>query len=421
MDVFETLRRWWSRTDWERASSFSRFLLKRFLDDNLFGSAAALSYSTLFALVPLFAVVLAVLSTFPVFEEWTSRLVDFVFANFVPSAAQSIKTNLLEFAQSARTLSLPGGMMLLLSVMITMWSVEGNFNRIWRVPTIMPKFNRMLLYWALLTFGSLLAVAALSASSALFSLSFFQSSRGAGLGHWLLHYLPVILEFLTFTLAYWLIPHRQVPLRFAVAGGLLATLLFELLKIGFAAYLGNANYQQLYSAFAVVPIFMLWLYTAWIIILLGASVASALSAFRYQPKARRLPDGLELYGALRVIGRLEQGRLQGKGFHPLELQAMEPSLTDDFLQRVLSGLAAMQVAQRSESGAWLLVRDLAAVSLGELVHQLHLRIPTGSAALPQADDELGQRIAPLIEGLRDSLRPQMRGKLENWVGISPND
>jgi membrane protein len=415
MGVIETLQHRIGRADWERARSFWRFLLKRFFDDQLFASAGALSYTTLFAVVPLLAVVLAVLSVFPVFNTITDQLINFVFQNFVPSAAQSIKVYLVDYAQSARNLSIPGGIALLISVMLTMWSVERTFNHIWRVPTFMPKFNRMLMYWALLTFGSLLAVAALSASSALFSMSFFNDEQTLSVRGWFLHYLPTLLEFLTFTLAYWLIPHRRVPFRFAAMGGLLATLLFEGLKAVFAWYLRNSNYEQLYGALAVVPIFMLWLYSSWVIILFGASVASALSAFRYQPRSKRLPQGMELYGVLRLLARFEHARKQGRGYHLMELQELEPSLTDDFLQRNLSGLSAMSVVQRSESGQWLLVCDLAAVDLGELVRQLELRIPTFAVNLPQADDLIGKQVSKHIHRLRQSLKSDLELNLEAIV------
>ena len=88
MTFISTVKRWISRTDWYRMQSFSRFISKRFIDDQLFASAGALAYTTMFAIVPLSAVFLAVMSAFPVFDEWTAILVNFVFTNFVPSSAR---------------------------------------------------------------------------------------------------------------------------------------------------------------------------------------------------------------------------------------------------------------------------------------------------------------------------------------------
>ena len=280
MSLLTIIRHWNARIDRERVAPFARHLWHRFLDDRCFESAGALAYTTMFALVPFSAVVLAVLSVFPVFDSWTARLLDFVFSNFVPSSARMIEQFLRSSAQSARQLPASGVGALLLSVLLTMWSIEQAFNRIWRVHSPRPKLSRFLIYWSTLTLGSLLMVAALATTSALFSLPALAGIDAQDLSGQLLRVLPILLEFIGFTLAYWLIPHRRVPKRFAIAGGLLASLLFEGLKWGFAIYLYNASFEQLYGALAVVPIFLIWVYTSWLAVLFGASFAASLSSFR---------------------------------------------------------------------------------------------------------------------------------------------
>ena len=153
--VIASLRRWIARVDRERITSFSRFLLNRFVDDRCFESAGALAYTTMFALVPFSAVVFAVLSAFPVVEVWSQKLTEFIFANFVPVSARAVEQYLREFSQSARDLTGTGIVALLLSILLTMWSVEQAFNRIWRVPSARPTLTRFLMYWTLLTLGSL--------------------------------------------------------------------------------------------------------------------------------------------------------------------------------------------------------------------------------------------------------------------------
>ena len=101
----EDLRRRIARIDRERLVLFGRFLLRRFLDDRCFESAGALAYTTMFALVPFTAVVLSMLSAFPVFDDWTERVIHFVFVNFVPASARAAsKRNLRDFAQNAQEL-----------------------------------------------------------------------------------------------------------------------------------------------------------------------------------------------------------------------------------------------------------------------------------------------------------------------------
>jgi membrane protein len=410
--VIAPLQRWLARIDRERITLFSEFLLKRFIDDRCFESAGALAYTTMFALVPFSAVVFAVLSAFPVFDVWSARLSEFVFANFVPVSARAVEQYLRGFSHSARQLTGAGVGALLISVLLTMWSIEQAFNRIWRVPSARPRLTRFLMYWTLLTLGSLLMVAALAATSALFAIPSLAGVEAKDMSERLLRYLPHALELVGFTAAYWLIPHRTVALRFALAGGLLATILFEWLKWGLAIYLRNASYEQLYGALAVIPIFLIWVYTSWLVVLLGASLAASLASFRYQPRALRLSPGAEFYGVMRILGRFEEARRDGLGLHLAQLKQREPSLTDELLQRMISALCEMKIIHRSESGAWLLSRDLDGVTLGELYESLDLHIPTNELTLPSRQDAIGRASAAAL----DHLRLPLRSPLETTVG-----
>ncbi|GAB2491638.1 YihY family inner membrane protein [Arenimonas alkanexedens] len=419
MTLTHALRRWLDRIDRERIRSFSQFLWTRFLDDRCFETAGALAYTTLFALVPLSMVVFGILSAFPVFDAWSAQLTNFVFSNFVPSSARVVEDYLRTFAASTSKLTLTGVMALLVSLILTMYSIESTFNRVWRVPTPRPRLLRLLMYWTLLTLGTLLAVVSLAVTSYLFSLPGLAAVEALSWHERLLTYLPNLVELLAFTCAYWLIPHRTVAFRFALAGGLFATLLFELAKRGFAAYLlGVPSYERVYAELAVVPIFMVWLYLSWVVVLLGASFAASLSSFRFQPKALQLPPGTELYGYLRLLGRLEQARSIGRGLHLPELHDCEPMLTDDHLRRMLAGLAGLNIVRRAEDGAWLLSRDLGKVSIGELHERLSLRIPGGEADLPGFDDPIGRDALRALDHLRKPLEEPLSRSLGSF--FTPN-
>jgi len=421
MKIIETCRRWLDRIDRDQATAFGKFLWRRFLDDSCFESAGALAYTTMFALVPFTAVVFVVLTAFPVFDEWTARLTDFVFSNFVPASARVLEQYLQGFAASARELTATGIIALLVSVLLTMWSIEQAFNRIWRVPAPRPQFTRFLLYWTLLTLGSLLMVGVLAATSALFSIPALSGAETRDFTDHLLEFLPTLLEFIAFTLAYWLIPHRPVPFRFAVSGGLLAMLLFEWLKWGFAIYLRNASFAQLYGAMSVLPIFLIWLYSSWLVVLLGASLAASLSAFRYQPRALRLSSGAELYGLLRLLGRLQEVRREGGELTMEGIHQLEPSLTDDLLQRMLSSLSEMNIVRYSEGGGWLLARDLDGVPLAELYEGMALRVSSLDLPLPLRDDAIGASAARALDHLRHPLTESLQRSVGSFLTIPPKD
>src|SRR3546814_13957299 len=139
----------------------------------------------------------------------------------------------------------------------------------------------------------------------------------------------MLIELLAFTAIYRVGPHRTVQWRHAIAGAALAVLLLEFVKWGIGLYLGSFGaYSKIYQKAAFVPIFLLWIYFGWVSILLGASFASSISAFRYQPAAMRLPVGHELYGLLRMLGRFAIARRAGKGLHIDPIQDMKPMLTD---------------------------------------------------------------------------------------------
>ncbi|MBS3958707.1 MAG: YihY family inner membrane protein [Xanthomonadaceae bacterium] len=399
------LRRWSARLDADRATTFARFLLRRFVDDRCFESAGALAYTTVFALVPLSAVVFAVLSAFPVFDAWTQRLVDFAFVLFVPAAAQVVAGSLQGLADSARQLPIAGLLVLLASLLLTLLAIERTFDRIWRVRRPRSILWRLTVYWMVLTLGALLAAASLAASAWLFG-----AERAGGFA-----LVPGLLAFLLFTAAYCLVPNRPVPLRFALAGGLLAALLFEAAKAGFAAYLRNTSFEQIYGALAVVPIFLIWVWLSWAVVLLGASLAASLAAFRYQPPDQRLPPGAELYACLRLLGRLESSRRHGRGLDSEVLRQLEPALTDDLCQQLLEGLAALDIARRGEDGRWSPVRDLATVPLAELHEGLGLRVPPLDPPLPGADDAIGQAALAALRHLRQPLDAALRHPVAEFL------
>ena len=396
--------RQWIAARRERLEAFVRFLARRFIEDRCFDSAATLAYATLFAAVPLAAVVFGVVSMFPFYQTWVERMSYFVFQNFMPSAADSVAGFLAEAAANARALSGVGAVAVLATALLTLSRIEDTFNRIWRVGEPRRALSRLMIYWAAVTLLPLLGVASFALSSYLASpLVAGQVEQGG-----LLRALPLLLEVAAFTLAYRLIPNRTVAVRHALVAGFLATLLFELAKWGFAVYLVRANYQALYGAIAVIPIFLIWLYLSWVVVLLGASFAASLSAFRFQPAQRRLPEGFELYGLLRLLGRLLQAQSTGSGLHVAQLQLLEPSISDDTTMRLLRAMLDARVVQRMEDGAYALVRDLNHLPLDELYEGAGLRIPLAQAHLPDSADAIGRRAQAELEALRGPLQERLR-------------
>ena len=419
MEPLDTLNRWSDRLrDSARNRTFLRFLWRRFLDDRLFESAGALSYTTVFALVPLSMVVFGVLSAFPVFNRLSTQLSNYVFSNFVPSAARAAESYLLQFSQNTGQLTAVGVIALVVSLLITLNSIESAFNRIWRVKAARPQLSRFLVYWTVLTLGTLVATASLALSTRFFALEIFKTASGQWLESTMLRLTPMLIELAAFTALYRVVPHRTVRWRYAIAGAVLATILLEIMKWGVGLYLVNfGSYQKIYGTLASAPIFLLWIYFSWIAVLLGASFASSISAFRYQPASMRLPVGYEIYALLRMLGRFVNARQEGRGLHSDEIQELEPMLTDTLVQQILFQLSEIRLLTRAESGEWVLARDLDDLTLAELYEACNLRIPVGEAMLPCRDDALGATAIGILDELRVPLRDLLKRRVSGLYDL----
>ena len=260
---------------------FSRQVLKRFEQDRCQRVAGSLSFTTLLAIVPLTAVTVAVLSLFPVFSTWMGAIQDFLYSNFVPAAGEAVQKYLTQFAGKAGRLTAVGLLLLAVTALMLMATIEQAFNDIWRVKITRKLARRFLTYGALLTLGPILAAASLTLTSKLFALSFFGRVELTLMHEVLGAVLPLAFEFGAVVLLYIVVPNAPVKWRNALVGGGFAVLLLEAAKYLFAAAMKYfTTYQILYGAIAALPVFLVWIYISWVIVLLGAIVTATLNAQR---------------------------------------------------------------------------------------------------------------------------------------------
>ena len=264
------------RSVWHRLTVVFLEVVHRVEHERCFRVAGALSFTTLLALVPLATVVFSMLSLFPVFEEWATEAENFIYQNFLPAAGDAIKEYLHQFTDKAGKLTAFGLAFLFISSLLLLATIEDAFNDIFRVHRGRPFMQRILIYWAVLTLGPLLIVTSLSISSYLVSHTILSAQPlVAGAFSHLLKALPWLLTLLAFVFFYNTIPNRTVRFRDALAGGVVATVLFEFAKQAFAYYIVHFNsYQLIYGALATIPIFLVWLYLSWLVVLIGAYVVA---------------------------------------------------------------------------------------------------------------------------------------------------
>jgi len=257
---------------------FVRQVVSRFGEDRCSRVAGALAFTTILSLVPLTAVALGMLSVYPVFQSWMAAIQDFIYSNFVPASGDVVQQYLEQFAHKTGQLTAFGLLFLAVTAVLMMATIELAFNDIWRVRQQRKLLQRFLTYWAILTLGPFLIGVSLTLTSQLFSLPLFV---GPGIlraisGVFQLG-LPVVFEVLAFLMLYMLVPNTPVKWRHALLGSVCAALLFELAKRGFAYYVAQVpTYQTIYGAVAALPIFLIWIYLSWLVVLLGAVVAANL-------------------------------------------------------------------------------------------------------------------------------------------------
>lgn len=386
------------RFERDRIHTLSRFLWQRFIDDKCFETAGALSYTTLVSLVPLTVAVFAMVSAFQVFEGARDSLLDFVFRNFVPAAGMQVQNALTSFASNASKLTGISILVMLFSALSMMVSIEDRLNRIWRVYQPRGWGSRLLLYWAALTLGPILAVGGLAATSYVTAMPLLRDATvPLNLGQQLLRVLPFVVTFVTLWLMYTLVPNCRVPRRDATIGALLGAVLFEVARWGFALFVRNAhNYQQIYGALAVIPIFLLWIYLSWVIVILAASVAAALSAYEYHAPAQELPEGAEFLGLLVVLKHFVQAQREGGSLDPAEVRAREPYLRSALVAAYFEDLQRAELIRRGESGGWLLCRSLDSTDLLRVYGHTHYRLPLQPAEKARA---LGIELPPSLLAL----------------------
>lgn len=352
--------------DWLR--SFGRHLWRQFREDRCFEAAGSLSYTSLLALVPLMAVMIGVISAFPVFDRGVAQLQDFIFANFVPTAGDVVQEYIQNFVNRSAGLTGAGTVFLVLTAIILMGTIERSLNRIWRVTTPRRASSRIVVYWAVLTLGPMLMGASLALTSYVAALPLLAPEFVRG---WLesafLALTPFLVALVAFSLIFLVVPNCRVRVRHALAGALVSAVLFEVSKRGFVFYIQNfPTYERLYGALATIPLFLVWIYLSWVVILLGATVAAALTTFRFQRATWRWRERHELGLALRLMGHFWQAQRRGRGLDTAELRAREPAATDAQLQRILTHFVESRLVQRDADGDWLLTADLDELTLGDL-------------------------------------------------------
>ena len=367
-------------------------LWERFQQDRLGLNASSLTYTTVLALVPFFAVVLSVFTAFPAFGHMQGALQQWLVTSLVPAGiADNLMGYLTQFAGKASQLGLLGLVGLAVTAVSLMLTIDTTLNQIWRVQRPRPLSQRILVYWAALTLGPLLLSASLVITSYVLTVSRgWLPDMPVGLGVGL-----AILQFLLmtggFTLLYRYVPNTPVRWRDALSGAVFVTAGLALARQVLGLYLGRIpTYSVIYGTFATVPILLLWIYVGWLIVLLGAVIAAYLPTLLSGAVRRGGGPGWEFRLAIEALQALARGR--ANAVHGLTRPQLARALEVDGLQLapVLNALEALDwigqlsTQRENQEPRLVLLADPATTPLAPLVDRL-LLAPTAMPGLSCQD------------------------------------
>lgn len=256
-----------------------RLTLRRARQERLLQAAGSLTFTTLLAMVPLVAVSFALFTHFPIFSRFEAALEEHLLKSLLPDQiARTVLKHLHQFATNASALTWMGSLFLLATALALLLTVEGAFNRIWNVKRNRPLLRRVGLFLLVLALGPAALGASLWATSALLGASIGWIGALPPAAHFLLNLGPPAIGWLGLSGLFYFLPNTRVRRRDAIVGGLLASVALELGKRGFAAYLFKIpTYKAVYGAFAVFPVFLLWIYFSWLVTLTAALIAANLA------------------------------------------------------------------------------------------------------------------------------------------------
>lgn len=362
-------------TWWNKTKESAGFIIQRLIQRNLTQVASSLTFTTILAIVPLLAVVLALFTAFPLFNEFRDALQGFLTSNLMPEV---VSANIMEylnlFAEKASSLTAIGSLFLIVTSIMLLSTIDQTFNDIWLVTEKRPIGQRILVYWAVVSLGPILGGASLWASSILAQESMGYIGDLSTLLTFTLSLLPFLITTVAFTALFVYVPNCKVKWLDALAGGLATTIALEILKRGFAFYIAKfPTYTLIYGAFAIVPIFLMWIYLSWLVVLLGASLAAILPNLRSRKWVTNQYAGAKYINAISMLALLWKKR----NHTPIGLKLDEISQA---LKRDSSELSPLLETLKkhdyivntmvNEEERWVLACDPATTPLAPLVDTL---------------------------------------------------
>lgn len=270
------------KTSFKKFKNVVTFWRRRFNDAQINQVAASLAYTTVLALVPMLSLATVLIAKLPQFINWRETLNQWLATFLIPGALSgNVALYLTQFSSHAKGLTIFGLTTILLITFFTLSTIERAFNQVWQIKRSRPWRRRLVIYIFATLFGPVLLGMSVYSTSIFMTTTDGLTKDLSGNFHLLRLIFPFAITVLTFFLLYRFGPNISVRAYDAFWGGLCAAIIFESAKYGFTYFISKAPvYKTLYGAFAIAPLFLLWIYLTWWVTLSGAVLTASLPKIR---------------------------------------------------------------------------------------------------------------------------------------------
>lgn len=379
----------------QRWFQFSRFLVRHFFEDNCQQKAASLTYTTMLSIVPMLTVLLMILSSVPALASVRAQIYEVIYSNLLPQSSMQVSEYINSFAEKSSNLTAIGAMILFVTTIVTLTTIERAFNQIWRVEDRSGGIKSMLRYWTIVTLGPLVLGTAFIVSSTVQSLSFLnQQIGGYGIdwSFWV-QIVSIGVTIAGFIGMYWFIPKARVPVKNAAIAGIFVAIVFELLKHIFGTVMSNfTSYEAIYGAFAALPIFLLWIYLSWNLILLGVEISYTLTIFETEEVYPRHP----LLSLLDMLNLVYANHLKGDAVSEQDLRNVLGRKELPKWYTYINYLKDSKLIAMTEDDEYVLKKDLGKMTLWDFYRTLPYPLPIKDELDEMKNEEQQQWLSLLI-------------------------
>lgn len=296
--------------------------LREFFKDGCLQHAAALSYTTIFSLVPFLAVSFSLFHAFGAFKNLEAKFQELLFKYLIADSVSAVTDYITGFIENinAGAISAIGTAVLILTAILLLNTIEDAFNSIWSITfkrSIKDKFTN---FFTIIILGPILIAVSISITTKLQRSEIFSTLLQTQLiAKFIFYMLPFLFTWLAFFLLYMIVPNTRVKFIPALIGGFMGALLWEASKLGFDLYVAKViSYYKIYGSLGIIPLFLIWIYITWVIILLGAEITYTLH--HLDSLEMRPADKLQDIGSLEhmaILAIIEVGRRFSRGDGPV--------------------------------------------------------------------------------------------------------